>query len=45
MGNPGLKPRDHNGITLKALTEACKGLQVGLARVGSNLGELSIKEI
>lgn len=28
MGNPGLKPRDHNGTTLKALTEACKGLQV-----------------
>lgn len=42
MGNPGLKPRDHNGITLKALAEACKGLQAWYSRVSIAVWEREV---
>ena len=39
------KPRDHSGITLKALTEACKGLHVWYSRVMIAVWERSIRRI
>lgn len=36
------KPRDHNGITLKALAEACKGLQGWYSRVSIAVWERDV---